>query len=43
MLRIAQEDMADLLDQYPQLLDTLKTLNRNRHQDRTKLRWEVEE
>jgi hypothetical protein len=30
MLRIAQEDMADLLEQYPQLLTTLQALNSDR-------------
>ncbi|KIZ07885.1 Potassium channel AKT1 [Monoraphidium neglectum] len=31
MLRIAQEDMADLLDHYPELLETLRKLNRARN------------
>jgi hypothetical protein len=30
MLRIAQEDMQDMLEHYPQLLDTLERLNRER-------------
>jgi len=30
MLRIARADMHDLLQQYPQLLDTLKSLNLER-------------
>lgn len=30
MLRIAQEDIADLLEHYPQLLDSLRALHRDR-------------
>ncbi|KAF8058454.1 esf2 [Scenedesmus sp. PABB004] len=37
MLRLAQEDMADLLESYPSLTDTLRALHRDRHRDRRRL------